>query len=30
MLDVEAIVAYLRRLPQPVDVVGVSGFVSRR
>jgi 5'-nucleotidase len=30
MLDVEAVVAYLRRLPQPVDVVGVSGFVSRR
>lgn len=30
MLDVDALVAYLRRLPQPVDIVGRAGFVSSR
>jgi 5'-nucleotidase len=30
MLDVDALVVYLRRLPQPVDIVGRAGFVSSR
>jgi hypothetical protein len=29
-LDVDAVVAYLRRLPQPVDVTVRPGFVSTR
>jgi hypothetical protein len=30
LLDVDAVVAYLRRLPQPVEVPGESGFQSSR
>jgi len=30
MLDVEGVVTYLRRLPQPVEFVGRAGFVSTR
>jgi len=30
MLDVEGVITYLRRLPQPVEFVGRPGFVSTR
>jgi 2',3'-cyclic-nucleotide 2'-phosphodiesterase/3'-nucleotidase/5'-nucleotidase len=30
MLDVEGVVTYLRRLPQPVEFLGRAGFVSTR
>jgi hypothetical protein len=30
MIDVEADAAFLRKLPQPVDVGGTAGFVSTR
>jgi 2',3'-cyclic-nucleotide 2'-phosphodiesterase/3'-nucleotidase/5'-nucleotidase len=30
MLDVEGVVTYLRRLPQPVEFVGRAGFISTR
>ncbi len=30
MLDVEGVITYLRRLPQPVQFVGRAGFVSTR
>jgi 5'-nucleotidase len=30
MLDVDGLITYLKRLPQPVEVVGVTGFLSTR
>jgi 2',3'-cyclic-nucleotide 2'-phosphodiesterase/3'-nucleotidase/5'-nucleotidase len=30
MLDVDGLVTYLQRLPQPVEVTGVTGFLSTR
>jgi 2',3'-cyclic-nucleotide 2'-phosphodiesterase / 3'-nucleotidase / 5'-nucleotidase len=30
MLDVDGLIAYLKRLPQPVEVTGVTGFFSTR
>jgi 5'-nucleotidase len=30
MLDVDGLITYLRRLPQPVEVTGVTGFLSTR
>jgi 5'-nucleotidase len=30
MLDVDGLIAYLKRLPQPVEVTGVTGFLSSR
>jgi 2',3'-cyclic-nucleotide 2'-phosphodiesterase/3'-nucleotidase/5'-nucleotidase len=30
MLDVDGLIAYMRRLPQPVEVTGVTGFFSTR
>jgi hypothetical protein len=30
MLDVDGLITYLKRLPQPVEVTGVTGFLSTR
>ena len=30
LLDVDGLITYLRRLPQPVEVTGVTGFLSTR
>jgi 5'-nucleotidase len=30
ILDVDAVITYLRRLPQPVEVTARPGFVSNR
>jgi hypothetical protein len=30
LLDVDGLIAYLKRLPQPVEVTGVTGFFSTR
>jgi 5'-nucleotidase len=30
LLDVDGLITYLKRLPQPVEVTGVTGFISTR
>jgi 5'-nucleotidase len=30
MLDVDGLITYLKRLPQPVEVTGATGFLSTR